>query len=508
MVVEEIVLAIKSIFDDAGWKQASSRIEALRMMSEKVGKPIWEVESAFRRTGMEIIKVGKSGVRVFDTYSKGFISWEEAQDRVTKATTRFKMHLLSIMFFGMMLKRVFLGFLESAIATYMKVTEGQTAAGKAMLRMQASWEFFKFSIVEALSGLIIWFSTLTVNILDFLSAHPALMKFIGGFATLLGVFGAIIAPVAALGLGLAGLKTTFEGLMLIPKIFDIIGAAATFLMANPVILAIALIIAAVALLYLAWTNNWFGIRDKLKAVWDFLVSIFGPIVDWLRNIITGALGFLQNVWNEIWGAIGPYAVAIWDWMKDMWNITWNFIKSILGSAWSVIKSIFGLIFDVIFKLVEKISDFLAPIWEAVWESLVEVFNWVGEKISWVWNNVIKPVLDALIGFLNQVKAVYDATLGAIAGVAARAAAAVTGAIGGARVAVRAMQEGGFITTPTLAMLHPGETVVPAGGAPVNISLSPVYNINGVGNADELRRLLAEHDRNLMLEISRVKIPGV
>lgn len=507
-LTERIQIVIESIFDGKGFVRAATATEGLRKLSEEWQIPIRNVQRILKKTGLEFVPLEKGGVELRDVLTGAAVSAEKAWARFQMKIRRFPAYLLSIMFFGMALKRTFLGFLESAISTYMKITEGQTAAGKAMLRMQAAWEFFKFSIVEALTGLIEWFAALVVNILDFLSMHPELMKFIGGFITLLGIIGAIITPVAALGLGLKGLETAFAGLMIVPKIFSAIGAAATFLMANPIILAIVAIIAAIVLLYLAWTNNWFGIRDKLTAVWNVLASVFGAVVDWLRNVITGALKFLQNIWNTIWGAIGPYAVAIWNWMKDMWQITWNFMVSILTSVWSVIEEIFGLIFDIIAKLVEKVRDFLAPVWKTVWESLVQVFNWVGDKISWIWNNVIKPVLDALIGFLYQVKAVYDATLGAIAGAVAGAAAAVKGAIGGARVAVRAMQEGGYITAPTLALLHPGETVIPAGGAPINISLSPTYYISGIGSTDELKRILEEHDRNLMLEISRMKIPGV
>ena len=72
-----------------------------------------------------------------------------------------------------------------------------------------------------------------------------------------------------------------------------------------------------------------------------------------------------------------------------------------------------------------------------------------------------------------------------------------------------MQFGGYIPVTGAYLLHRGEFVIPRGGAPISVSVAPVYNISGVG-IDEirLRNILEEHDRKLLEEIERIKIPGV
>jgi len=59
---------------------------------------------------------------------------------------------LSWMFFGMMIQRVMGGVLRSLANTYQTATQGNTGLGKATTRLSASWEFLKFTIMNALDN--------------------------------------------------------------------------------------------------------------------------------------------------------------------------------------------------------------------------------------------------------------------------------------------------------------------------------------------------------------------
>lgn len=56
-----------------------------------------------------------------------------------------------------------------------------------------------------------------------------------------------------------------------------------FLWANPIGLIVAAIVLALAGLYLAWTENWGGIQEKTKAVWDWITKYTGKAIDWLAK---------------------------------------------------------------------------------------------------------------------------------------------------------------------------------------------------------------------------------
>jgi hypothetical protein len=74
----------------------------------------------------------------------------QAFKRGKAAARQFRSEFLSIMFFGMAMERAFGGLLRSAHATFKQMTEGTDKANNAMTHLSAAWEFFKFSLFEAL----------------------------------------------------------------------------------------------------------------------------------------------------------------------------------------------------------------------------------------------------------------------------------------------------------------------------------------------------------------------
>jgi len=398
-----IIILIESIFKDRAFRRAQAAIQGLQRTAARM---------KYRFTmHMEAIQKSVSDVRFS---FKGLPTL-----------------MLTLMFFGWQLKRTFMGFLEAATAAYMKITEGQTKTSKALLAGMAAWEFFKFSVIEALGPLIQYFTELFVQIMDFITAHPLLMKFVAWGLLFAGILGTVLSLVGSFGLGIMGVAAAFGPLM------SVIGLVIS-LLGGPLTVAIMAVIGVISLLYMAWKNNWFGIRDILSRVWEGMKFILGLIWRFYTETIPNALYGLYN------------------WFKKAWNA-------------------------------------------------------IGNVVKWVWEHLIKPPLDAMINFFYKIKQTWDNTVGAIVNAAKGAAATIRGALGGFVGGIRrvvGLQEGGYIRAPTLAMLHPGETVLPAGAAPINISFAPVYNISGVGSEEELRRILEEHDRELMLEISRLKIPGV
>jgi hypothetical protein len=69
------------------------------------------------------------------------------------------------------------------------------------------------------------------------------------------------------------------------------------------------------------------------------------------------------------------------------------------------------------------------------------------------------------------------------------------------------QFGGPISQEGIYWLHEGEYVQAKGDTGKQLSYSPTYYISG-SNSDEFKKILAEHDRQLMSNISRMKLPGV
>jgi hypothetical protein len=120
---------------------------------------------------------------------------------------RFKMYYLSIMFGGMMLQRTFGKIEQSAVSTFMKITEGQTSAGQAVSALSAHWEYLKFSIGDAiatsLEPLLPYLIDLITFAADFTEQHPELVFMAIAGAITAGTF---LAAIGQVGLFMQGLS--------------------------------------------------------------------------------------------------------------------------------------------------------------------------------------------------------------------------------------------------------------------------------------------------------------
>ncbi|MFQ5762441.1 MAG: hypothetical protein ACE5PO_05345, partial [Candidatus Bathyarchaeia archaeon] len=165
-----------------------------------------------------------------------------------------------------------------------------------------------------------------------------------------------------------------------------------------------------------------GIRG-LTGAFRGLYLAMGPI-GIVLIAITAAVTLFAVAWNENWFGIREKTAAVIGMLTSVWN-------------------------DVLLPALRTIGEsvrFLASVWVDAWESM-------GAGMRWVYDNIIRPVAEAIMRIIQPVLDAYN-RLSAIGG-------AVTGAAGHA-LRIPGMQEGGVVTRPTLAMLGEAgpEAIVP------------------------------------------------
>jgi len=103
---------------------------------------------------------------------KGLENINKTMPRINKGFSTFDARLLSVLFGGMALQRAFGGILRSIFDTFTRAEDNTSGLARATTRLQASWEFLKFSLMDALNtdafigiidkvvSLVNWFSQL------------------------------------------------------------------------------------------------------------------------------------------------------------------------------------------------------------------------------------------------------------------------------------------------------------------------------------------------------------
>lgn len=551
MVFEDIVLRIRSIFQPQGFKRARSELAMIRKVAKRTGiamvKPAEATRVAlerygakattaaritqtrvdmmkrrFSKLGIEIGKVGKKTYEARDATTGWAISGKEAINRLTRQTMRFKMHMLSVMFFGMFMQRIFMNFLKTSIAMYMQVTEGQTKAGKAMLRAQAAWEFFKFSIIDALTPLLIYFTELFVKTTDWISQHPKLTQGIGIFVTMAAALGTALYFIGTMSLGLMGITRwlTEIGILGGAKLGAPTGASVA---AGAGIALSKILLLGAALAGLAIIAGFVGV-----AIYEYLKESA------VRSRLSqkAELSYSMQDWEKYYMYIrAETEVATsdmkWAFKKALHTVGSFLIKYVLipilkgfAKIWSLFARIPGLGY---LKETAKAFRRSASEWQ---ERVVDAeFNMAvaAQKRK---EMIIKSLIEQGMA-LEDIYDLYRENINMVHKVALETGKSYSDIDQAYRNYYLAMKEAQEETwywrenigaiTETVAkevtpLIEAGMPAARMGMAPpaqtTNITLNPTYNISGAMVSDEMKRILEDHDRELLSEIRRIKLPGV
>jgi len=170
----------------------------------------------------------------------------------------FRMELLGVMFFGQAIARTFSGMLQPIMDVF-AITELWTAT------LQITF----LPIMEAIFPYLL-------GMMEFFMNLPDSVKLAIGVITLLAIaFGTILSLVGAISLGLGAIfaTTTFTA-----------GIAALGAALAPVLIVLVAIAAIAAVIYLAWKENFGGIRDWIMVVIDSIKNMFIGLFEVIKGI--------------------------------------------------------------------------------------------------------------------------------------------------------------------------------------------------------------------------------
>lgn len=249
-----------------------------------------------------------------------------------------------------------------------------------------------------------------VNVVTWFNNHRTVA------VALLGTMGALVAVTklhaAVLAVEAAGGLIRYIAQVNIVQVVTKAWAAVQWVLnaaltANPIGIVIVAIAALVAGVIYAWTH-FSGFRDFLIGAWHVIADT--------------ALWLWHNVLEPMWKGIS--AVVLWAWNNIIWpafqafdavmrnviaptimwlwhNViqpAWQAISIVFQIAWAIIKPIFELIAAILRNVV-------APTILWFWHNVIEpAWKGLSAAISFVWNNVIKPVFDAITWVITHVVA--------------------------------------------------------------------------------------------------------
>lgn len=317
------------------------------------------------------------------------------------------------------------------------------------------WQAIGERLLPAVDQVIPYITAFTETALAWIDANPELVTQIGTVVVAIGAIAAVIAPVLigiggliaswavmsygatwlflAIGsvgrvIGTAGRVLLWLGRAVIP----IVGRALLFmgraLMANPIGIAVALIAGAAYLIY----QNWEPISEWFSDLWAEVSEIFGGVADLLGGLFSGDMarardgiqviwsglqGFFRRIWEGIGGVfswaydtlIRPVldALGITDQVEAAWSAMTGFFSGILGDIGTYFSGLGDLVAGVLTGDMDRARAGAETAWGGFSSFVDRTLTAIGGYYTFMWENVVRPVLDAL-GLTEPLTAAWTA----------------------------------------------------------------------------------------------------
>src|SRR3990167_6888429 len=364
---------------------------------------------------------------------------------VKKATSvfgRFKMEMLSVMFFGMGIARFFGGLFQPVL----------NMVGLFDLWNTVLAIFFLPTGLKLLRWMIIFQDKL-------LGLNPTLQETVNILTAGAYVFGQILFYIGMMSLGVGGLRKLFFEL---GGILSWIGGIFASIGLGAILIILGFLVLAVLGFFAAWKDNianikgWVdlmltGLKEFFKGIWDTIMGIKEILVGLFTGDIEKVYAGARKLWEGIKGIFRGFLKFIWGFIVTVGISLFTGFMNLIGTLTILLGRAFGVLWE---KVLKPLGGFIALL---VINPIIKMFNWVIDKINW------------FIGLIQKIPLVQKAAkaLGLEAG---------TWKI----PAIPEFQKGGFVPYTGLFKLHEGETVVPAGNT---INFTPNITISATSNVD-------------------------
>ncbi len=337
----------------------SNKNKEIRDVMDRTGRSANKANEGIRTMGNVFNKAG----RPVDALGNKMKNDRKSMDALKKSTVRFKMANLGLMFGFMALQRVVGGFWKSALASYNKANEETSAFRKETNKLSAAWEFFKYTMINALSTSVL-FKLLIVGVMSvinwFNKLSPVSKRVIAiGLAILFVVstIGFIIASIALFVGSLAGVSSATWA------------ATAGIILA---LIGVGLVIWGITGIVDNWGKDWVAVTKYIGVALLGLALIIGSIA-----IVIGSVAL-------VWVAVAVAVVAIIAILIAYIIKSWTKIKIFM------VKMLAGFVIGFL-----KFQKFVINVFRTIINFIINSLVYLIKKIIDIWAWMIKMIIDGI-----------------------------------------------------------------------------------------------------------------
>ncbi|EPY1189616.1 phage tail tape measure protein [Proteus mirabilis] len=278
-----------------------------------------------------------------------------------------------------------------------------------MKNLQSAWEDLGIQIFDGIDSPLRQISQSITRVISkvgvWMKENPELAKTltmiglaIAGIITTLGILSlsiaAMLGPLAAakLSLSILGIKGG-SALTLLLKPIKLLGSAflglGKAMLANPILLVIAAIAAAVYLIY----KNWDTIVPYVYKVWDTVKRYTAIAWQALKDTIKSAWEAIKYIFFN-WTPLG-LIIKHWDSIVSYTQTTWTMIKTKISDVWEGIKTTLKNGWNNIVKSVQETWETIKTTISTKWDEIVEDTKALPAKFLQFGSDLIDAIIQGI-----------------------------------------------------------------------------------------------------------------
>ena len=312
---------------------------------------------------------------------------------------------------------------SEAAANYEKNAAAILAENEANAKLTA--QFAKLS--EAFAPILTAFKSFAADALAQVTPHienlaaaalPALQSILTAVADALGVVIGWIANnwelISTIGTVILAVASAFA---VMNAAVGVANAVMTVLSMNPIVLAIAALIAIITLCVIYWDEikaaaqvaweavcaAWEGASEWFASVWENIVAVFTPVAEWFGNLFASAWALIQEAWaavsewfTNLWANIQAVFAVVGEVLSGFFSTAWTLIQA----AWSVVVAWFQGIWDGVAAIFSVVGDVLSGNFSSAWEGIKNAFSSFTSHFRNIWT-AVQAVFSSVGAFFNS-----------------------------------------------------------------------------------------------------------
>jgi tape measure domain-containing protein len=202
------------------------------------------------------------------------------------------------------------------------------------------------------------------------------------------------------------------------------------LLANPVALVIAVLAGLAVMFVHLWntsetfrttvTNAFNALKELVmpivQTVVDYVMQVWGMLVDWWNANSEQILSTAQNVWNTIVSvvstviqAVVSFVMEIWGTLVSFWNEHGQMILEAAMNVWTVIQTVITTVVTVIWTIIQTMASIVMSIMQFLWPFVQALIISTWEAIK----GVIQGAVDVITGIIQFFSALFTGNWSAL-----------------------------------------------------------------------------------------------